>query len=101
MVLSIFWVALPSAAYRKGRSVSDDKIDTYLKEGCVVKENEIWGNCYSLKSRNNEIIYTGILVAHTNDFVAFFTEHGSFVRKFPNGAVIVNELANENHNKGR
>ncbi|MES9902459.1 MAG: hypothetical protein ABW168_07225 [Sedimenticola sp.] len=99
MMLAILWFFIPMAAHYEGRDVTRKTIDIYLEKGCVVKENEIWSNCKTLLSKDNKAIYTGILVAHSSDYLAFFTEKGSFVLKIPSGAVIVNGLRGEKHNE--
>lgn len=92
VALSVLWFAFPLAAYYQGRDVATQKIDLYLKEGCHLKKGERWGNCKALKTADNKIVYEGILVAHANGYVAFFTKAGSFVTKFPDDGVIVSEL---------
>jgi len=92
LVLLLCWVGLPVAAYHKGHGSETIKINAYLEKGCFVKAGERWSNCKKLVSSDGKQIYEGILVAHTNGYVAFFNKAGSFVFRFPDNGMIVNEL---------
>lgn len=92
MLIPLCWVGLPLAAYYKGRDNATTAINSYLEKGCYVKGGERWSNCKSLKTRDGKQIFEGILVAHTNGYVAFFNKTGSSVAKFPDDGVIVSEL---------
>jgi uncharacterized membrane protein len=92
LVLFLCWVGLPVAAYYKGRDNANITISTYLEKGCFVKEDEKWTNCKRLVASDGKQLYEGILVAHTNGYIAFFNTTGSYVSKFPENAAIVSLL---------
>lgn len=91
-MISICWVGLPLAAYYKGRDNTTTAINSYLEKGCHIGDGEKWSNCKSLQTRDGKQIFEGILVAHTNDYVAFFNKTGSLVARFPDDGVVVSKL---------
>lgn len=88
----VCWVGLPVAAYYKGQDSATTTIISYLEKGCYVKAKDRWSNCKTLKAADGKLVYEGILVAHTNGYVAFFNKTGSYVTKFPDDGVIVSKL---------
>lgn len=92
MVISVCWVGLPLMAYNKGRDNATTAINSYLEKGCYVRDGEKWSNCKSLQTGNGKQVFEGILVAHTNGYVAFFNKTGSLVARFPGDGVIVGKL---------
>jgi hypothetical protein len=92
MLIALCWVGIPLMAYQKGRDDSNKTINYYLEKGCYIKKSERWSNCKRLITSDGKQIYEGILVAHTNGYVAFFDNTGSYVAKFPENAVIVSAL---------
>ncbi len=98
MLLSIFWLVLPMAAYYKSIELTEEKRTKFLQHGCYIKEGDFWSNCKVLRSDSGAIIYEGLLVAHTEKYVAFFTKKGAFVTPYPKGAVIISSFS-ESTNK--
>lgn len=93
LLLALCWVGIPILAYGKGQEDSTAMLNQYLEKGCFVKDGEKWSNCKKLISSDGKQIYEGILVAHTNGYVAFFNNSGSYVTKFPENSVIVSDLS--------
>jgi hypothetical protein len=50
-----------------------------------------WSRCQSLKSNEGQTIVAGLLVSHSQEFISFYTEHGSVVLKYPQGAKLIRE----------
>lgn len=92
MLIPVCWVGLPFAAYYKGRDDATTAINSYLEKGCYIRDGEKWSNCKSLQTGDGKQIFEGILVAHTNGYVAFFNKTGSLVARFPDDGVIVSKL---------
>ncbi|MEE9362078.1 MAG: hypothetical protein V3U92_05715 [Cellulophaga sp.] len=80
------------SADKKGKEYSNTEKKDYLENGCYFKEKSMWSNCDSLVNKKGEILHTGLLIASTNNYIAFFNCEGSIVTKFPNDAVIINEI---------
>lgn len=94
IVMASFWIIISWAAYIKGQSLAQERIDTYLEQGCHITKEKGWSNCARL-TRNNKVVYQGLLVAISNSHIAFFTHNGSVTAYFPSEAVL--ETARESH----
>ena len=78
MVLAILWVMIPQLAYEKGTSIQKKKIQTYLEQGCYIKENS-WNMCHKITDANDSVHYEGLLIANTNEKIAMFIDGKSII----------------------
>lgn len=92
VLLMAVWVLVPLNAHERGKKLSGIAITELLEKGCFIKEGKRWSNCKTLKDKDGNVIYEGILVGQSKGKVAFMTKEGSFVTKIPKGAVIENRL---------
>lgn len=98
--LWIFWFGIPMTAYYQGKELTEKQINKYMTKGCISEENSRWSNCKRLRDKDGKVIYEGILIAHSNDMIAFLTCDGAFVQNFPSDGVVESILQTsiENNN---
>ncbi len=95
-LFSILWFHIPGAAYDKTHSNTEAAIAyNSLNNCCPKNEKSKWSSCRTLTSKDGQVIYEGILVAHQGDYVGFYSEKGSFVTQIPSGAQIVTKLKSQ------
>jgi hypothetical protein len=92
LLVSIIFGYFVYLAGKEGKEYANTHRKDYLEKGCFFKEDGIWSNCDSLVNQKGEILHTGLLIATSNNYIAFFNCEGSIVTKFPNDAVIRNEI---------
>ncbi len=91
--LAVLWYIAPFEAHQKGFLLAETKRDAFLKQGCFSETDSAFSNCHTLKDNDGTIIYKGILVSNSGDMIAFFTDTGAHISKFPDGGTLVNELS--------
>lgn len=86
------WAIPSTIGYSMGVAAASKKVDIYLEKGCYFERDTRWSNCRTLKSKNGETIYKGILVSHSENLIAFFTKDGAITTQVPDGAILINEI---------
>ncbi|WP_444933046.1 hypothetical protein [Microbulbifer sp. JTAC008] len=90
--IAVFWFAIPAASYYRGLDYGASIRSNYLESGCHIGDDDFWGNCHTVNSKDGKLIFKGILVVHAKDHVAFFHDGGSIVMKIPEGANITKDF---------
>ncbi len=81
-------IFLPIVPFQRGTDVSKAEIEKYYKHGCYYPEGKSWGNCKQLISDHGALIYSGLLVAVSAEYVAFFDGEGTRISRMPPAATI-------------
>ncbi len=77
-LLSILWITIPHAAYKKGQNLQSQNIRDYHLNGCHSQEDD-WSNCTQILDENGTKVYEGLLIAIKGDRVALYQKNGSQV----------------------
>lgn len=83
VIICLFWWLIPLAAGKKAQQLENEKIADFQAHGCYVKEKQPWNNCFSLLDEKGQELVSGLLVAITQDRIAFFVKDGPVVLDIP------------------
>lgn len=84
-MLAVLWWIFPLAAFHKAQKLENDKIAEFHKNGCYVKTEQPWSNCFRLYDADGKEMVSGLLVAMGDKRAAFFLKDGSVVLEMPEG----------------
>lgn len=92
MVIPMIYIALPYVAFIQGEKAEQEKRNNYIINGCIQENKQIFNTCHTLKSKDGDIIVEGLLIAESNNMIAFFTKDGSYILERPKDATLIKTL---------
>jgi len=89
--LICLWILPTVLGAQAAKTYVNEKINDYTKYGCYFKENSRWSNCRILQSSGGKALYQGILIAQTENHIAFYTQTGTVLLTLSDDYIILNK----------
>jgi preprotein translocase subunit YajC len=79
LLLAIIFFILAINPHKAGIETQQDRISSFMKNGCHVEEESIKNNCVSISDEQNHLLHEGLLITMNNQSIAIFKKDGSYI----------------------